>query len=412
MGWWRPMSVSSADILNLKMNRKGFGQRKEIREQVKGVYHSDIVDDIKASGFSRTFGRITVHLAKEFGFCYGVDRAVELAYETRRYNPNKRIFLTTEIIHNPTVNQDLLNMGIRFLSGPYKNANEPEVTKEDLVIVPAFGTSVQELQRLYEKGCHLVDTICGSVIVVWKRVERYAKEGYTSVIHGKYWHEETIATSSRVAAFPRGHYLVVLDENETRYACDYIVHGGDKEEFLKKFKDAISKNFDPDEHLQKIGIANQTTMLSSESLHIAEMFQKALGERYGEVTEKFFSAFDTICSATQERQDAMLALEEKKPDLFLIVGGYNSANTSHLHEIALECAPSYHINAPECIVSATEIRHKPFGKKEEVLAKSWLPKGEVSIGVTAGASTPDKVMGDVIKRVLEFQKEKTWGNSL
>lgn len=397
------MNVNSMDILNLQMNRKGFGRRKEIRAQVKGLYRSDIVEEIKSNGFSKTFGRITVHLAKEFGFCYGVDRAVELAYETRRYNPDTRIFLTTEIIHNPTVNQDLLNMGIRFLSGPYKNANEQEVTKNDLVIVPAFGTSVQELQQLYEKGCHLVDTICGSVIVVWKRIERYAKEGYTSVIHGKYWHEETIATSSRVVAFPEGHYLVVLDEEEARYACDYIIHGGDKEGFLKKFSNAVSKGFDPDQHLQKVGVANQTTMLSSESLHIAEMFQRALKERYGEVTEKKFLAFDTICSATQERQDAMLALEEKKPDLFLIVGGYNSSNTSHLHEIALKCAPSYHINAPECVVSATQIRHKPFGKKEEVMSENWLRDGELAIGVTAGASTPDKVMGDVIAQVLAVQ---------
>ena len=398
-------SGENVDILNLKMNRKGFGQRREIREQVKGVYHSSVIEEIKANGFERSYGRLTFHLAQEFGFCYGVDRAVELAYETCRYNPEKRVFLTTEIIHNPTVNQNLMDMNVRFLSGPYKNAEHADVTPEDIVIVPAFGTSVQELHELYKTGCHLVDTICGSVVVVWKRVERYAREGYTSIIHGKYYHEETIATSSRVSTFDDAHYLIVFNEDDAQYVCDYIRLGGDKKEFLKRFANSVSEGFDPDLHLDKIGLANQTTMLSSESLKIQDMFRDELKLKFGEENlADHLMAFDTICSATQERQDAIVTLRDKKPDIMLVVGGYNSSNTAHLQEIAMKFSKSFHINKPECVVDAKMIKHKPFGEKEEVQSLDWLPlEGNVSIGITAGASTPNKVMGDVIERILKFQ---------
>lgn len=398
------MQESPTDILDLKMNRKGFGQRRQVRAEIQNVYHSNIIEDIKAAGYSKKFGRLTILLAKDFGFCYGVDRAVELAYETCRYNPNKRIFLTTEIIHNPTVNQNLQKMGIRFLSGRYKNAEFLDVMREDLVIVPAFGSSVSELKRLRAIGCHLVDTTCGSVVNVWKRVERYAREGYTSVIHGKYYHEETEASCSRAAVFG-AHYIVVLDDNEAVYVCDYMTHGGDKQTFLEKFKNAVSQGFDPDQDLNRIGVANQTTMLSSESLRIADMFKKALQQKMdtAELTETSFLSFDTICSATQERQDAIIALKDKKPDVVLIVGGYNSSNTTHLHEIALNYAPSYHINSAECIVDRQNIRSKPFHSKAEEITSAWLPEGEVTIGITAGASTPNKVMGEVLEKVVEFR---------
>lgn len=391
------------DILDLKMNRKGFGQRRQVRAEIQNVYHSNIIEDFKAAGYSKKFGRLSLHLARDFGFCYGVDRAVELAYETCRYNPGKKIFLTTEIIHNPTVNQNLHEMGIHFLSGRYKNAEYADVSKDDLVIVPAFGSSVRELRRLREIGCHLVDSTCGSVVNVWKRVERYAREGYTSVIHGKYYHEETEASCSRAAVF-EAHYIVVLDDKEAGLVCDYMLRGGDKQAFLEKFKNAVSRGFDPDLHLERIGVANQTTMLSSESLHIAEMFKKALQQKLGlaELGDNNFLSFDTICSATQERQDAIIALKEKKPDLVLIVGGYNSSNTTHLHEIALGYAPSYHINSADCILDGQEIRNKPFHSKTEEITRNWLPEGDVVIGITGGASTPNSVTGEVLEKVIEF----------
>lgn len=395
--------MSDVDILNLKLNRKGFGTRSEVREIVREVYQSQLILDIKQAGYTKTFGRFTVHLAKEFGFCYGVDRAVELAYETCLTFPHKRVFLTTEIIHNPTVNQDLLSKGVSFLAGRYKNAEASNLTPDDVVIIPAFGTTVSEIRDIYQKGCTMVDTICGSVINVWKRVEKYAQEGFTSLIHGKYAHEETRATSSRVLEFPEGRYLVVLDLAEAQKVCDYILHGGDREEFLKSFSGAYSENFDPDLHLQKLGCANQTTMLSSESLQIAKMIESALIKRYGVKTiSNHFRSFDTICSATQERQDAIVALREKKPDLVLVVGGFNSSNTAHLQDMASGFAKSYHIDGPHCIKDQKTIEHKPFGSKSTILSYDWLPEGPLSVGVTSGASTPNKVLEAVIERVLEF----------
>lgn len=385
------------------MNRKGFGMRAEIRNDVKNVYSSNIIDAIKAEGFVKTFGRFTIHLAKEFGFCYGVDRAVELAYEARKKFPDKRIFLTTEIIHNPTVNANLSEMGISFLSGSLKNASSDILTKDDIVIVPAFGTTIAELSDLHRTGCTLVDTICGSVIVVWKRVEKYARQGYTAVIHGKYYHEETLATSSQVLQFKNGHYLVVLNMDEARYACDYLLNGGSKTDFMERFKMSVSPGFDPDLHLEKVGLANQTTMLASESMAIGEMFRETLLKKYGvNDIDAHFMAFDTICSATQERQDAILDLAKTNLDLMLIVGGYNSSNTAQLHKIALDSFPSYHINVPDCIIDKNTMRHKPYGTKDEIVTKNWLPAGPLHIGITAGASTPNRVMGDVLDRLIEF----------
>lgn len=397
--------MPQTDLLDIKMNRKGFGLRAEVREAVTSEYKSPLIDSIKENGFTKTFGRLTIHLAREFGFCYGVDRAVELAYETCRYFPDKRIYLTTEIIHNPTVNRQLQNMGVRFLSGAYKNAEHNDITKDDVVIVPAFGTTISDLKTLHDIGCTLVDTICGSVVNVWKRVERYASEGYTSVIHGKYNHEETQATSSRVSIFPDSHYLIVLSDDEAAYVCNYIVTGGDKTEFLKKFANSISPDFDPDKHLARLGVANQTTMLSSESLRIAEMLRQALIKRYGEAEiGSRYMAFDTICSATQERQDAIITIKDKKPDLILVIGGYNSSNTTHLQEIAMKYAPSFHINDRDCLLNRHTIRHQPFGEKTEIHTQNWLPDGPVAIGITSGASTPNSVMGEVLEKILEFKE--------
>ena len=382
--------------------RRGFGLKGEIRETLIKDYHSAIVEKVKSLGHTLTVGRLTFRLAEEFGFCYGVDFALNLAYETRRQFPDRRIFLTNEIIHNPRVNSRLSDMGIEFIDCSTDNEERfARVTADDIVMIPAFGAPVAEYQALQQKGCLVVDTTCGSVIAVWKRVEKYAREGFTAIIHGKHVHEETRATSSQTGKYESGTYLIVYDKQEAAYVCRYIVEGGDRAEFLRRFADAIPAGFDPDSDLARIGLANQTTMLSSESLEIADMFREAIEQRYGEreVADRF-RHFDTICSATQDRQDAVIKLVQEDVDLMIIIGGYNSSNTGHLAEISALHKPAFHINESACILSASSIRHKPVGALEEVVTEGWLPEGEVTIGVTAGASTPDRIVGEVIDRIV------------
>ncbi len=378
--------------------RKSFGLKKEIQDDLVRDYHSDIVQKIIASGNAYQENGITFYLASSFGFCYGVDRAVELAYETRERFPKKRIFLTAQIIHNPRVNQNLQEMGVQITT------DFSIIKKEDVVILPAFGATASQIEELRQKGCVLVDTICGSVLNVWKRVESYAEEGVTSVIHGKYYHEETQATSSRVLGYPKGKYLVVLNMEESKIVCDYIRHGGNKQEFLKKFEKQVSPGFDPDQDLACAGVANQTTMLMSESLAIAEELRKALLDRYGaDHVAKHFKNFDTICSATEDRQNAILEFKDKNLDLVMVVGGYNSSNTNHLAKMASSFTSAYHIEDASGILSANEIRHKPFGKFETILTENWLPAGSLRIGLTSGASTPNQVLGEVVEKILSFR---------
>ncbi|MBI4115087.1 MAG: 4-hydroxy-3-methylbut-2-enyl diphosphate reductase [Candidatus Omnitrophica bacterium] len=388
--------------------RKSFGLKEEIRPQLQASYHSPLIDRIKKEGYRLEAGDLTIRLAEEFGFCYGVDRAVDYAYETRAKFPNKRIFLTNEIIHNPRVNTKLLELGVQFLHGPYKgNGGVEIITEDDVVIIPAFGTTLRELDELQKKGCVLVDTTCGSVMSVWKRVESYAREGFTSVIHGKYDHEETQATSSRAIQYSSGKYIVVRDKSETQIVCDYIEKKGNKESFLDYFCHGISSGFDPDHDLEKIGCANQTTMLSSESLEIANRLQESIKKRWGaEELPRRFRHFDTICSATQDRQDAVLKLAREGIDLMIVVGGYNSSNTGHLVEISLEFCPAFHVKDSTCILSRDEIEHKPVGKTESVRTRDWLPHGKARLGITAGASTPNRVIEEVIERIV-----KVWEGS-
>ncbi|QUW01599.1 4-hydroxy-3-methylbut-2-enyl diphosphate reductase [Chloracidobacterium sp. MS 40/45] len=376
-------------------SRSGFGLRAEVHDEIRNDFDSALVQRIKASGGTHRAGRLTFRLAQEFGFCYGVDHALDLAYETHVRFPDRRVYLTGEIIHNPTVNEQLARMGYCFLRPG------DEVTAEDIVLIPAFGAPTHELERLKSIGCLLVDTTCGSVVHVWKRVEKYAREGFTAIIHGKYDHEETEATRSRTTLYPDGKFLVVRDRAQAQDVCDYILGRGHREAFLARYAAVATPGFDPDRDLQRVGLANQTTMLSSESLEIAEMIRRAIEQRYGpEEVKTRFRSFDTICSATQERQDAILKLIEEPLDLVIVVGGYNSSNTEHLCEIAAERLPTYHINAPECLVSARAIRHKPAFSKEETTSWDWLPEGPVTIGITAGASTPNKVVGDCIERIV------------
>ena len=384
--------------------RKGLDLKDAVAGELSAAYHSALVDDVRANGFARTSGRLTIHLAKEFGFCYGVDRAIDYAYQTRKRFPDKRVFLPGEIIHNPQVNDRLRAQGIRFLTDA--NEHGTALGPDDVVILPAFGVTVQDMARLDEQGCTLVDTTCGSVLTVWKNVRRYAQDGFTSVIHGKMHHEETRATASQTSRYPHPHFLVVRDEEEADIVCDYIRHGGNAAAFVERFSEACSVGFSPDEHLQRIGCANQTTMLMSESLKIGERLRVAMRDRYGdgELASRF-RAFDTICSATQERQDAVEALlDQQELDLAIVVGGYNSSNTCNLARICAERVPTFHIAEPGCLVSATELRHRPIGepstvKVPEQTAAGWLPAGPVRIGLTAGASTPNSIVGEVIERL-------------
>ena len=383
--------------------RKGLDLKHEVAHVLAESYHSDLVARVKDDGYVYSSGRLTVHLAREFGFCYGVDRAVDYAYQTRKRFPDRRVFLTGEIIHNPHVNDQLRAQDIRFLGDPGESIDG--LGPDDVVILPAFGVTVEMLLQLERRGCTLVDTTCGSVLNVWKNVRRYAEDGFTSVIHGKYWHEETQATASQALHANGSRYLVVLDRAEAQVACDYIRGRGNRAAFLKQFEQAASTGFDPDRDLQHIGCANQTTMLSSESLEIGEMFRAAIVERYGEPElEARFRAFDTICSATQDRQDAVIALLAEQPlDLMVVIGGYNSSNTYNLARICAGRMPTYHIAEPAGIVSSDEIRHKPVGSTQETTTREWLPSaGPLRIGLTSGASTPDNLVGAVITRLDEL----------
>ncbi len=384
--------------------RKSFGLKEEVRPQLEASYHSPLINRIKAEDFRLETGRLTIYLAEEFGFCYGVDRAIDYAYETQAKFPGRRIFITNEIIHNPRVNAKLQEIGIQFLSGPYAcGISAEEIQEGDVVIIPAFGTTVKELDLLQKRGCILVDTTCGSVMSVWKRVEAYARDGLTSVVHGKFDHEETLATCSRVLQYPQGKFLVVRDKPQTGKICDYIEGRGSRNKFFEEFGNAVSPGFDPDTDLNRIGCANQTTMLSSESLEIANLLQGALQRRFGEAElPKRFRHFDTICSATQERQDAVLKLTRRGIDLMIVVGGYNSSNTGHLVEISLERCPAFHVKDASCIISNRLIRHKKVFSSEIVETADWLPPGKIKIGVTAGASTPNRVIEEVIERILEI----------
>jgi len=394
------MKIEKSD----KHIRTSMGFRDEVLPVLNEAYASPLIEKIKENNYQLKAGDITICLAVEFGFCYGVDRAVILAYETRKKFPEKRIFLTSEIIHNPQVNAKLKEKGIYFLSdSEWKTKGYDAIESDDVVIIPAFGTTTEDLLKLQNKGATLVDTTCGSVMNVWKRVDSYGRDGFTSVIHGKYDHEETRATSSRAKEFPDGHFLIVRDLDQAKIVCDFIRGKVSKAEFLTNFrKEAMSEGFNPEKNLLKVGCANQTTMLSSESIEIADMIQEAMRERYGEtVFQKHFRHFDTICSATQDRQDAIIKLVRQGIDIALVIGGYNSSNTGHLVEIASEFCPAFHINDASEILSKGEIRHQPAFKKETIITKTWLPAKTLKIGVTAGASTPNRVIEDVIRRILE-----------
>tara|TARA_R110002096_G_scaffold26518_2_gene81736 strand:+ start:1234 stop:2469 length:1236 start_codon:yes stop_codon:yes gene_type:complete len=384
-------------------------RRPEVMERVQAEvevhYRSMTVEKVRARGGHLTIGKTTVVLAKEFGFCYGVERAIDLAYAARKVFEDKDIYLIGEIIHNPEVNRQLVEMGIKNVVGPDRDKDIEDLGPEDVVIVPAFGTTVETMNKLADRGVQTIDTTCGDVMSVWKRVGKYAKDEATSIIHGKAYHEETKATASRAMGKDgKGHYLVVLNLEETDYVCDYIREGGDREEFLKKFKDAYSEGFDPDLHLTQIGVANQTTMLKSETEEMQRRLRQAILDRdHNEETN--FQNFDTICGATQERQDALHDMLKDRMDMLLVVGGYNSSNTSQLVKIGGQHVPSFFIRNSECFRSLTEILHYDLDSKTEQTSSPNIldQEKEVVVGITAGASCPNNLIEDTIMKVFELR---------
>ncbi len=379
-----------------------------VQAQVESHYRSEIVEKIRHTGSSISVENVTVKLAKQFGFCYGVERAIDLAYAAGRVFTDRRLFILGEIIHNPEVNDQIRGMGIRNLIGENPEASVEELTAEDVVIVPAFGTDVKTLAAIKERGCQIVDTTCGDVMSVWKRVRQYGRDDVTSIIHGKAFHEETKATSSRAIVDGKGHYLVVLTLAETDYVCDYIRHRGDRAEFLRKFEGAYSEGFDPDLHLQTVGVANQTTMLRGETEEVQRRIAAAIRDRDASRAETAgnrklnFRFFDTICGATQERQDALRSMLEDPMDLLLVVGGYNSSNTSHLAEMGEEVLPTYFIRNAARMKSRERIIHFDLHRKQEVSSEDWLPLAPITVGVTAGASCPNNLIEDTIIRLFEL----------
>lgn len=376
-----------------------------VQAEVEKHYHSPIVEKLRNNGGSITIGKSTIRLAEQFGFCYGVERAIDLAYAARRVFPEQRIFLIGEIIHNPEVNKQLSQMDI--VSLPWKEITQEydELTEDDVVIVPAFGAPTSFTKKIESQGCHIIDTTCGDVMKVWRRVRTYAKTGMTSFIHGKRGHEETQATASRAKGEDgKGHYIIVLTLEETEYVCRFIRHGGDTQEFLEKFDQALSDGFDPKIHLQQIGVANQTTMLKSETEDIQRRVRSAITDRDGHADN--FQMFDTICGATQERQDALFDMLNKPMDLLLVVGGYNSSNTTHLVEIGQENLPTYFIREAACLESLETVAHFDIHQGAEVSTTNVLAgfdDQEVTIGITAGASCPANLIEETIVRVLSLR---------
>jgi len=402
------MSEAPTKVKKPRVNLRRPDVMEQVTAEVARHYHSSLVEKIRDSGGTCRTGNTTIKLASEFGFCYGVERAIDLAYASRRVFPDERIFLIGEIIHNPDVNRQLADMRIESLPWQEMDSSYDQLTEDDIVIVPAFGAPVSFVEKIEARGCRIVDTTCGDVMKVWRRVREYARDGFTSIIHGKASHEETRATASRALGVDgNGHYLVVLTLDDADAVCDFIRNGGDRQVFLSRFAGAHSDGFDPDVHLARVGVANQTTMLKSETEEIQRRIRAVVVDRDGG-DDSAFRVFDTICGATQERQDALFDLLREPPDLLIVVGGYNSSNTAHLVEIAEPVTPTFFIRNAACIESLEQILHFDLHNKSELrgsLDGLLDPAREVTVGITAGASCPANLIEETIRRVLALRGE-------
>lgn len=388
-------------------HRRGFKEvRTDVEDTIHDQYQSSLVDDLKSSNYVIEKDGVKVFLAKDFGFCWGVERSIALAYEAVEHYPDRKLHITNELIHNPDVNNRLTEMDVNLIEKLGEGKKKFDVVEDgDVVILPAFGASFEEMDFLDKKNVEIVDTTCPWVSKVWNTVDMHQRKGLTSVIHGKYGHEETVATTSFCE-----DYICVKDMKEAEMVVDYIVNGGNKEEFLNYFEMAVSKGFDPDTMLEKLGLANQTTMYKKETKAIGQLFQKTMMKRFGpsKVDEHYFE-FDTICDATQERQDAVSELvdnsKEQNLDFILVVGGWDSSNTAHLLEIPHHRGVrSFHINRADCIKADNTITHQTV--EGEIVTEPFLLdlEKDVVLGVTSGASTPDAAVQDSLSQIFLLKK--------
>lgn len=374
----------------------------------RASYRSAIIDRLRELSFQLRAGRLTLRCARSFGFCWGVDKAVSMVDEAIASNPGRRIWLLSPIIHNPIVNRDLVGRGVRFIKGEEREAGDrfAVVAPEDLVVIPAFSAEIEDIEQLAAIGCTVLDTTCPWVERPHRRTERLIAEGFTLVIHGKLGHDETRSTCSLIRS-RAGHYVVVLDLVEADVLCGALRGAVPPAELLERFAGATSPEFAPERDLARVGLINQTTMLASESREIGRRIADAIRARHGarELRARFRD-YDTICSATQENQDAVLELLGSPGlDLMLVVGGYASSNTHNLARIAAARVPTYHIEEASEITADT-IHHQRLDRSERVVTRDWLPPGQVVVGLTAGASTPDNTLGEVILRLVEVAGER------
>lgn len=380
---------------------------ERVQAEVETHYRSVLVENLRKAGGTLTVGNTTIRLAKDFGFCYGVERAIDLAYAARKVFADRKVYLLGEIIHNPEVNRQLTEMGIIRIPISEHEKAVAQLSPEDVVIVPAFGAETRIMDIISQRGCLTVDTTCGDVMSVWKRVRGYARQNVTSIIHGKAVHEETRATASRAMGDDgHGHFLILLTLEDVDFVCDYIRKSGDKDAFLRRFAGSMSAGFDPELHLQQVGVANQTTMLKSETEELQRRIQQAVTDRDGpELAKKNFQVFDTICGATQERQDALFDMLRKPMDVLIVIGGYNSSNTTHLVEIGEKELPTFFIRTAECLKSLEQIIHYDLHAKSETAgySKKLSGPGPVIVGITAGASCPNNLIEDTIYRIFELR---------
>lgn len=368
------------------------------------------VNDPRKKDYSPTlldFGPVKFYIARHFGFCYGVEHAIETAYKAIEENEGKRIFLLSQMIHNPEVNNDLLKRGVKFLMDTSGNQIIPfeDLTPNDIVVIPAFGTTLEIEKKLNNIGIEVrkYDTTCPFVERVWKKSEKLGQESYSIIIHGKYNHEETRATFSR--SEKDAPAIVVKNIEESKIIGEYILGNVSHEDFESKFKGRYSENFDPKIHLSRVGVINQTTMLATETQEIVDYFKRIMIEKYGEanIKDHFADTRDTLCYATNENQEATYALLKTDANLAIVVGGYNSSNTSHIVELCEEKLPTYFISSAAEIVSQRRINHFDFKNHEHLVSDNYLPENtEVKIILTSGASCPDSVIDSVLQKILSY----------
>ncbi len=381
-------------------------------------YEVSAISQIRETGGVWDFGDLAFYFPEHFGFCYGVDKAIDMVFETcERFSaqggpasggPGRRIFLTDQLIHNPYINGKLKEKGVQYLKRDDQNLLVcDELKGGDLVVVAAFGTDFRDIQNLKAKGVTIVDSTCGAIVNVWKRVEGYAKAGCITIMHGKRNHEETRATVSQ-AVKEGGAYIIIENMKEADELAQVVCGKAAENDFIKKYPTAILPGFSFDMTTCKMGMANQTTMLKGDSLQIQEKLRGAFIGRFGEEkTKERFKSFDTICGATQDRQDALRKLLQRPLDLLLIVGGFNSSNTGHLAEIAFGHLPFYHIESADDIFSLDSIRARdPISGQVTMIEERWFPERVRNIGMSSGASTPDVTLLNIIQKIRSLQVDK------